>query len=146
LGANNDATTESHDRTRIKIYVTSDEVALQTSNNNVPVLHVHGERGHCSNIHIKWRFRRGVLEPLFFTDSDHVGNADGTSNSGMVAFLNGNYFHGYSCGQKCLTMNTAEIEYIAVVKCLQFAIWAVLLLRELSFRVRYILYLSWQTM
>jgi hypothetical protein len=53
LGANNDATTESHDKTRIKIYVTSDEVALQTSNNNVPVLHVHGERGHCSNIHIK---------------------------------------------------------------------------------------------
>jgi len=65
----------------------------------------------------------GVLELLFFTDSDHVGNADGTSNSGMVAFLNGNYFHGYSFGQKCLTMNTAESEYIVVVKCLQFAIW-----------------------
>ena len=79
----------------------------------------------------------GVLELLFFTDSDHVGNADGTSNSGMVAFLNGNYFHGCSCGQKCLTMNTAESEYIAMVKCLQFAIWTMLLLRELSFRVRY---------
>jgi hypothetical protein len=73
----------------------------------------------------------GVLELLFFTDSDHVGNADGTSNSGMVAFLNGNYFHGCSCGQKCLTMNTcAESEYIAVVKCLQFAIWTMLLLYE----------------
>jgi hypothetical protein len=56
----------------------------------------------------------GVLVLLFFTDSDHVGNADGTSNSGMVAFLNGNYFHGYSCGQKCLTTNTAESEYIAM--------------------------------
>jgi hypothetical protein len=54
----------------------------------------------------------------------------------MVEFLNGNYFHGYSCGQKGLTMNTAESEYIAVVKCLQFAIWKMLLLRELSFRVR----------
>jgi hypothetical protein len=70
----------------------------------------------------------GVLELLFFTDSDHVGNADGTSNSGMVAFLNGNYFHGYSCGQKCLAMNTAESKYIAMAKCLQFAIWTVLLL------------------
>jgi hypothetical protein len=80
----------------------------------------------------------GVLELLFFTDSDHVGNADdGTSNSGMVAFLNGNYFHGDSCGQKCLTMNTAESECIAMVKCLQFAIWTMLLLRELSFRLRY---------
>jgi hypothetical protein len=38
----------------------------------------------------------GVLELLFFTDSDHVGNTDGTSNSGMVAFLNNNYFHGYT--------------------------------------------------
>jgi hypothetical protein len=79
----------------------------------------------------------GVLELLFFTESDHVGNADGTSNSGMVAFLNGNYFHGHSCGQKYLTMNTAESEYIAMAKCLQFAIWTMLLLRELSFRVRY---------
>jgi hypothetical protein len=34
-------------------------------------------------------------------------------------------------------MKTAESEYIAMVKCLQFAIWTVLLLRELSFRVRY---------
>jgi hypothetical protein len=54
----------------------------------------------------------GVLELLFFTDSDHVGNTDGTSNSGMVAFLNNNYFGGYSCGQKCLTPNTAESEYV----------------------------------
>ena len=65
----------------------------------------------------------GVLELLFFTDSDHVGNTDGTSNSGMMTFINNNYFHGYSCGQKCLTLNTAESEYIAMVKCLQFAIW-----------------------
>jgi hypothetical protein len=74
-----------------------------------------------------------------FTDSDHVGNTDGTSNSGMIAFINNNYFHGYaySCGQKCLTLNTAESEYIAMVKCLQFAIWVMLLLRELQFRVRY---------
>ena len=79
----------------------------------------------------------GVLELLFFTDADHVGNTDGTSNSGMIAFMNGNYFHGYSTGQKCLTMKTAESEYIAVVKCLQFAIWCMLLLRELHFRVRY---------
>ena len=34
-------------------------------------------------------------------------------------------------------MNIAESEYIAMVKCLQFAIWTMLLLRELSFRVRY---------
>ena len=79
----------------------------------------------------------GVLELLFFTDSDHVGNTDGTSNSGMMAFINNNYFHGYSCGQKCLTLNTAESEYIAMVKCLQFAIWVMLLLRELQFRVKY---------
>jgi hypothetical protein len=79
----------------------------------------------------------GVLELLFFTDSDHVGNTDGTSNSGMAAFLNNNYFHGYSCGQKCLTLNTAESEYIAMVKCLQFAIWTMILFRELQFRVMY---------
>jgi hypothetical protein len=79
----------------------------------------------------------GVLELLFFTESDHVGNTDGTSNSGMVAFLNNYYFHGYSCGQKCLTLNTAESEYIAMVKCLQFAIWTMLLLRELQFKVKY---------
>jgi hypothetical protein len=82
----------------------------------------------------------GVLELLFFTGSDHVSSAsvhaDGSSNSGVVAFLNGNYFHGCSCGQKCLAMNTAEGEYIAVVKCLQFAIWTALLLRELRFRFR----------
>jgi hypothetical protein len=79
----------------------------------------------------------GVLELLFFTDSDHGGNADGKSNSGMMAFLNNNYFHGYSSGQRCLTLNTAESEYIAMVKCLQFAIWTMLLLRELGFRIRF---------
>ena len=41
----------------------------------------------------------GILELLFFTDSDHGGNTDGTSNPGMMAFLNSNYFHGYSSGQ-----------------------------------------------
>ena len=37
----------------------------------------------------------------------------------MIAFINNNYFHGYaySCGQKCLTLNTAESEYIAMVMC-----------------------------
>ena len=79
----------------------------------------------------------GILELLFFTDSDHGGNADGTSNSGMMAFLCNNYFHGYSSGQRCLTLNTAESEYIAMVKCLQFAIWTMLLLREMGFRVRF---------
>ena len=79
----------------------------------------------------------GVLELLFFTDSDHGGNADGSSNSGMMAYLCNNYFHGYSSGQRCLTLNTAESEYIAMVKCLQFAIWTMLLLREMGFRVRF---------
>ena len=43
--------------------------------------------------------------------------------------------HGYSSGQKCTTLNTAEAEYIALVKGLQFAIWMMLMLRELSFRL-----------
>jgi hypothetical protein len=72
-----------------------------------------------------------------FSDSDHAGNDDASSNSGMVRFLNGNYFHGYSSGQKCQTVNTAESEYIAMVKALQFGIWAMLFLRELHFRLMY---------
>jgi hypothetical protein len=63
-----------------------------------------------------------VLDMLMMTDSDLAGNKDGSSTSGMVAFLNGNYMHGYSSGQKCVTLNTAEAEYIALVKGLQFAI------------------------
>jgi hypothetical protein len=55
----------------------------------------------------------------------------------MVSFLNGNYFHGYSSGQKCQTVNTAESEYIAMTKALQFGIWAMLFLRELHFRLMY---------
>jgi hypothetical protein len=79
----------------------------------------------------------GVLDLMIFTDSDHGGNADGSSTSGMMAFVNGNYFHGYSSGQKCLALNTAESEYIAVVKCLQFSIWTMLLLMEMNFKVRF---------
>jgi hypothetical protein len=91
-------------------------------------------------IHLTIRTQQGfdgVFDLLFFTDSDHGGNANGSSTSGMMAFLNGNYFHGYSSGQKCLTLNTAESEYIAMVKCLQFAIWTMLLLREMGFKVRF---------
>jgi len=79
----------------------------------------------------------GVLDLMFMSDSDHCGNSDGTSNSGMVAYMNNNYFYGYSSGQKCVTVNTAESEYVALVKCLQFAIWTMLLLRELGFRLRF---------
>jgi hypothetical protein len=79
----------------------------------------------------------GVLKLLLFADSDHSGNDDASSNSGMASFLNGNYFHGFSSGQTCQTLNTAESEYIAMVKALQFGIWAVLFLRELHFRLMY---------
>jgi hypothetical protein len=136
---NNDATTESHDKACIKIYVTPDKITLQTSNNRTMFRYcMYAVREGIALTFTSSDDLDGVLELLFFTDSDHVlGNADGTSNSGMVAFLNGNHFHGCSCGQRCLAMNTAESEYIAVVKCLQFAIWTVLLLRELNFRVSY---------
>ena len=77
------------------------------------------------------------IKLLMFSDSDHAGNNDASSNSGMVSFLNGNYFHGYSSGQKYQTVNTAESEYIAMVKALQFGIWAMLFLRELHFRLMY---------
>jgi len=48
------------------------------------------------------------------SDSDHAGNADASIKSGMLSFVNGNYFHGYSSGQKCQTLNTAESEYISM--------------------------------
>jgi hypothetical protein len=97
---------------------------------------------YCVVNDIKLTLRRpkgfdGVLKLLMFSDSDHAGNDDASSNSGMVSFLNGNYFHGYSSGQKCQTVNTAESEYIAMVKALQFGIWAMLFLRELHFRLMY---------
>jgi hypothetical protein len=94
----------------------------------------------CEGIHLTTTAKDGfdgVLELMFFTDSDHGGNADGSSTLGMMAFMNGNYFRGYSSGQKCLTLNTAESEYIAMAKCLQFAIWTMLLLREMNFKVRF---------
>jgi hypothetical protein len=62
---------------------------------------------------------------------------DASSNSGTASFLNGSYFHGFSSGQKCQTLNTAESEYIAMVKALQFGIWTMLFLRELHFRLMY---------
>ena len=97
---------------------------------------------YCVVNNIKLTLRRpkgfdGVLKLLMFSDSDHAGNADASSNSGMVSFLNGNYFHGYSSGQKCQTLNTAESEYIAMMKALQFGIWAMLFLRELHFRLMF---------
>ena len=115
LGTNNDATIESHDKARIKVHVTTNKITFQTSDYDVPVLHVHGERRHYFNIHIqgwfRWRTRITILHRLRSCGQRRRY----LSNSGMVEFLNGNYFHGYSCGQKGLTMNTAESEYIAVV-------------------------------
>jgi hypothetical protein len=57
----------------------------------------------CEGIHLTITAKDGfdgVLDLMFFTDSDHGGNADGSSTSGMMAFMNGNYFHGYSSGHR----------------------------------------------
>jgi hypothetical protein len=81
LGTNNDATTESHDEARVKVCKSR------------PIKLLHFKLVIMMSRYCMYTVREGitltftstddfdgVLELLFFTDSDHVGNADGTSN------------------------------------------------------------------
>ena len=121
LGTNNDATTESYDGTRASKYM-----SRPTKLHFKLVIMMFRYCMYTVREGITLTFTStddfdGVLELLFFTDSDHVGNADGSSNSGTVAFLNGNCFHGYSCGQKSLTtQRRANISQWSSVCSLRF--------------------------
>jgi hypothetical protein len=82
LGINNDATIESHDKARIKVYVTPDKLHFKLVITMFRYCIYTVRESIALTFTPKDDFD-GVLELLFFTDSDHVGNADGTSNSGM---------------------------------------------------------------
>jgi hypothetical protein len=96
--------------------------AHEADNHGDQVLYEYSTRGH--TVWIRWGTRSDVFHRL----RPRRQCRRQLRTSGMMAFVSGNYFHGYSSGQKCLTLNTAESEYIAMVKCLRFAIWTMLLL------------------
>lgn len=69
-----------------------------------------------------------------YSDSDWAGDVrDRKSTSGYCFAINGGLISWKSCKQKCVSLSTAEAEYVALAACTQEAVWLNQLFVDLNY-------------
>ena len=76
------------------------------------------------------------FECVGYSDSDWAGDVkDRKSTSGYCFIMNGGLISWKSCKQTCVSLSTAEAEYVALAACTQEAVWLIKLLKDLNLNI-----------